>query len=937
MIQQPAWHCGIALEPRLVDEIALDVENQPNALPLLSVALQEMWHKRQGDRLTLKAYVEGGRVTGALAELAEASIRPLLPDQEPLVRSTLLRLVAFPPGAPAVRRKRRAEDLAGHGGDRQAVLDLLGGLTESRLLVGDHDGVEFAHDAVLNTWPRLHDWVLTARADEEARQRVEGATAEWLGSDRSVAHLATAGMVAELTPLVESGRLLLTDTEQEYLRESSRRLRRAKQRRWMAVATAAVAAVAVGLVGVLWRRTSDQADRNRVAVARELGEQSIRAASDRPDLGLRLATTAYARSQHPAVRSALATTLTQPAPLVGTWAPTDGTITAAAVAPGGNEVLVGTADGELLACDSVQQTCAARPESPLPGVPAVITEAGGSIAVVTAEGTLLAGPAEGQLIAAPSNEPVRLANLDQQGQLIVDATEGGVVEVRNLGSGGFALGQVTGTPSAVAVSARRGLALGAGSQRFGFTLWDIGDGAMVADVSSGDVLGIVYAAAFDESGDRLVVSDGSTGDLLVWSVDALVNGTDERPLRLPGGDRAVLGLAVTGDRIVAVDEGGVVRQFNLANGRPTGAPMTALAPLGERPATMIAAGARDGDGRIVAVRTDGVVEWDGLGRSGLNQARTDIEALAVVAATPADDQIFAISADGALHTLDGDGAVVAMVEGGVAEPTSALVLAPDRVAVGGSGLAVVDPRTGERLAERTDLDVVALARAGGSDAGQLAAATSDGGVVLLDPGDLSTVGGPVQATGDPITDLTVSPDGGTIAVGTTGGRTRDVVTVDVESAEVRTLEGHGAEVSGVAFSPDGRLLATGSDDRSIILWTTADWSPSAVLAGHEDRVRQLAFTADGSMLLSVSDDGTMRWWDVGEGAPIGLPLRTEGSRLLDVQTAAHAAVTHDGATVSTWLTDPTAWVRIACEISSRPLTDVEREAFLDGAEAPCPN
>ena len=137
----------------------------------------------------------------------------------------------------------------------------------------------------------------------------------------------------------------------------------------MAVATAAVAAVAVGLVGVLWRRTSDQADRNRVAVARELGEQSIRAASDRPDLGLRLATTAYARSQHPAVRSALATTLTQPAPLVGTWAPTDGTITAAAVAPGGNEVLVGTADGELLACDSVQRLVPPGPNHRYPACP----------------------------------------------------------------------------------------------------------------------------------------------------------------------------------------------------------------------------------------------------------------------------------------------------------------------------------------------------------------------------------------------------------------------------------------------------------------------------------------------------------------------------------------------------------------------------------------
>ena len=750
VIQQPAWHCGIALEPRLVDEIALDVENQPNALPLLSVALQEMWHKRQGDRLTLKAYVEGGRVTGALAELAEASIRPLLPDQEPLVRSTLLRLVAFPPGAPAVRRKRRAEDLAGHGGDRQAVLDLLGGLTESRLLVGDQDGVEFADDAVLNTWPRLHDWVLTARADEEARQRVEGANgrvvgvrpvrrppghggdgrrAHTAGRERAApAHRHGAGVPArELAPAA-AGEATPLDGRGDGRRggggrRSGRRAvapdeRPGRQEPGCGRPRTGRAVDPGGLRPAGPRPPAGDHGLRPVPApggAFRAGDDAHAAGAARRDVG------AHGRHDHRRGRRA------------------------------GRERGARRHDGRRAAGLRQRATDLCR-QARIAATRRARRHHGGRRLHRRRHGRghIAGRPGGRPADRAPSNEPVRLANLDQQGQLIVDATEGGVVEVRNLGSGGFALGQVTGTPSAVAVSARRGLALGAGSQRFGFTLWDIGDGAMVADVSSGDVLGIVYAAAFDESGDRLVVSDGSTGDLLVWSVDALVNGTDERPLRLPGGDRAVLGLAVTGDRVVAVDEGGVVRQFNLANGRPTGAPMTALAPLGERPATMIAAGARDGDGRIVAVRTDGVVEWDGLGRSGLNQGHTDIEALAVVAATPADDQIFAVSADGALHTLDGDGAVVTTVEGGAAEPTSALVLAPDRVAVGGRGLAVVDPRTGERLAERTDLDVVALARAGGSDAGVLAAATSDGGVVLLDPGDLSTVEGPVQATGDPI-------------------------------------------------------------------------------------------------------------------------------------------------------------------------------------------
>lgn len=94
VIQRPAWECGSSLEPRLVDEIALDVEDQPNALPLLSLALQEMWRRRQGERLTLKAYAEGGRVTGVLDGLAETAIAPLVP----------------PARAPRALRARRAGD-----------------------------------------------------------------------------------------------------------------------------------------------------------------------------------------------------------------------------------------------------------------------------------------------------------------------------------------------------------------------------------------------------------------------------------------------------------------------------------------------------------------------------------------------------------------------------------------------------------------------------------------------------------------------------------------------------------------------------------------------------------------------------------------------------------------------------------------------------------
>ena len=84
----------------------------------------------------------------------------------------------------------------------------------------------------------------------------------------------------------------------------------------------------------------------------------------------------------------------------------------------------------------------------------------------------------------------------------------------------------------------------------------------------------------------------------------------------------------------------------------------------------------------------------------------------------------------------------------------------------------------------------------------------------------------------------------------------------------------GSDTLAVAFSRDGRLLATGHRDGSIALRSVAD--PKSVLArasGHEDLVQMVSFSADGRLLLSASNDGTVRQWRVESGlAPQGQPL-----------------------------------------------------------------
>ncbi|MDQ7035299.1 MAG: hypothetical protein Q9P01_10835 [Anaerolineae bacterium] len=221
-ITGPAKRVGLQIDTNLIAAIVADVRQEPGALPLLQYALTELFERRDGNRLTLDAYIASGGVHGALARRAEEVFQHLDNHLQFVARQMFLRLVTLGEGIEDTRRRAKRSELLAVGDNRHHVDTVIAAFGQSfdRDSTTREPTVDIAHEALIRNWGQLRQWLSDSRSDIRLQRSLNQAAQEWQANDKDSGYLMLGGRLVQFEEWSHESTVALTNLEEQYLQAS---------------------------------------------------------------------------------------------------------------------------------------------------------------------------------------------------------------------------------------------------------------------------------------------------------------------------------------------------------------------------------------------------------------------------------------------------------------------------------------------------------------------------------------------------------------------------------------------------------------------------------------------------------------------------------------------------------------------------------------------
>jgi WD40 repeat protein/DNA-binding SARP family transcriptional activator len=964
-VEAPAERAGLTVESSLVDALVHDVVGESGGLPLLSAALVDLWRDRSGSSLALSAYEESGGIRGAVARHAEAALHSLTESEQQVARRIVLQLVAGGDGEPLTRRRVNRDDLVVQDDESEHVLTTF---VERRLLVADANSVELVHDALLQQWPRLTEWL-----DEEAdfrrlHRHLAEATAAWVAADRDRSDLYRGARLATALEWAdaEASHPGLSALEDEFLqesqsavaRENEQQLKMSRRRRRLVALALVLLVVAASAGAIAFVEDANAQQRATAADAQRVGAQALAGSS--MATSLLLAREGVNLDNSTITTGNLLDVLLRGPAVIGVASNPGHRILDDALSPDGRLLAYRTDSGKVAFLNArtlrpiglpfkvgnqLDFVGAARPFHALAFSPDGRTLAVGDGGAKYAELYVLDTQTH---LRRAFSESKRFATVDvlfsSNGQTLVtgeviNGPESPLPEVivnrspvtgRELAESAPLSGRLigfvdkgqellvdTGEKGSVLLNAR--------------TLQRVGHlrvGGTAAAVSANGEL-----AAFAHSNGSIVLLDLGTGKATT------LHGHGAKPIVSLGFNRDGTTIAAA-----AGDPHGTVTTWGVATtslqATFAGHTAGAEAPIFSRDGSTLYTGGDDGN----------LIAWDvsgtrGLGRSFRFATPGPGEGAATATAVSADNSLFATSPapDSVTVWRARNGAEDGRLSGPMGGVfTMAFSHHGHLLAAAGDGPMIVIWNTSTRkvvhLLRRPDYLPPSKAPFGqpptqavafSPDDRLLAAVGTDGAIRIYNvgTGHCAVLVKKTENLGD-LDDVDFSSDGRLLAA---AGLAGSITVWNIKQRKVAYTTPSGQWIQTLRFSPDGKTIAAGTYVGAVDFWDADSGHrlPQRI-ATTGGGVLSLSFDPSGKRLMTTNNVGSIQLWALPSDEPIGSPLpgANTGGWGTFFPNGKEVVAAFGSGTDVVWNVDPNRWSAQACRIAGRNLTRAEWRAAL---------